>query len=127
LLWLGLAAVAVPGAGAGLQVSAAGVLLAAVIGVLGVGLAPPQGRVAAGLRVLGLGLVPLLAAAGVMVALEDPQAFALAHRRPVTARGVVLRVPARMRVIPELREPTASPWPLHPGLHDALAQRVGDR
>jgi membrane associated rhomboid family serine protease len=119
--------VTIPKSGTGLDVSAVGMVVAAVVGMVGMGIAPPQGAVAAMLRgvagVLGLAL-PV---AVVLVAREDPQAFTLEHRRVVAAQGVRLRVPERFVVVEAEREPAAEPWPLYPGLHDVLAQRAGDR
>lgn len=127
LLLLLALAVTIPRQGAGLHVSGIGMLLAGLVGMLTVALAPPAGPLAAGLRWLGVALgLGALVAVG-LVAAEDPQAFALAHRHPVTAQGVVLRVPARMHVVPQARPTGAGPWPLLPGLHDTLAERVGDR
>ncbi len=126
LLLLALA-VMIPREAQGLDVSALGMVAAAVVGVLGVGLASPQGRVATVFRGVGL----LLAVASVLgigwVALEDSQAFALEHRVPRRAGGVHLTVPLRMTVVDELDDAPLGPWPVYPGLHDGLAQRVGDR
>lgn len=122
-------AVMIPRQGTGLDVSAVGMLVAALVGAVGVGLGPPQGRVAVALRGVATLVVLVLPVALVLVAQQDPQAFALAHRRPVAAQGVPLRVPTRFVVIEAKPsdEPSAAPWPLQPGLHDALAQRVGHR
>jgi membrane associated rhomboid family serine protease len=127
LLLLGLA-VMIPRGGHGLDVSPAGMVVAAVVGVLGLGLGAPLGRVAAVLRGVG-GLVALaLPVAVVFVAGEDPRAFTLEHRRTVAAEGVSLRVPTRFAVVDATpAESAPEPWPLQPGLHDTLAQRVGDR
>jgi membrane associated rhomboid family serine protease len=119
--------VTIPRSGAGLDVSAVGMVVAAVVGMLGVGLAPPQGHIAAMARGVAGALLLAVPVAAVSVAREDPHAFVLAHRRTVTAAGVVLHVPERFVVVQTEREPTADPWPIYPGLHDTLAQRVGDR
>jgi membrane associated rhomboid family serine protease len=122
-------AVMIPRQGTGLDVSAAGLVVAALVGMLGVAAGPPQGRVAAALRGVAAVLVLVLPLAVGVTAWQDPGAFALAHRRPVAADGVQLRVPARLQVVPEGAgvDALADPWPLLPGLHDALAQRVGHR
>ncbi len=126
LLLLALA-VTIPRSGAGLEVSAVGMAVAAAVGMLGVAVAGPRGPVAAVLRGVAAALAVALGVAAALVAYEDPQGFALAHRRPVSAQGLRLRVPQRFAVIDGRAEPVAAPWPLYPGLHDTLAQRVGDR
>ncbi|MEM9456306.1 MAG: rhomboid family intramembrane serine protease [Myxococcota bacterium] len=126
LLLLALA-VMIPREAEGLDVSAVGMVTALLVGLLGVGLAPPQGRRAAILRGLGFLLVLAGVAAVGMVATEDPQAFAYGDRRPLRAEGVVLEVPSRFAVVTEADPEPVGPWPVFPGLHDQLAQRVGDR
>jgi membrane associated rhomboid family serine protease len=127
LLLLALA-VMIPRSGHGLDVSPAGMVVAAVVGVLGLGLGAPLGRLAAVLRVVGGGLALALPVAMVLVAREDPQAFTLEHRRTVAAEGVRLRVPTRFEVVEATpAESPSNTWPLQPGPHDTLAQRVGHR
>jgi len=119
--------VTIPGSAEGPEVSGVGMLVAALVGGLGVGLAPPRGRRATLLRGAGL-VVALLGVAGAgQVALDDPRAYALEHRIPRRAAGVRLLVPQRFAVIDERSDPLGGPWPLYPGLHDTLAQRVGHR
>ncbi|MCX4245902.1 rhomboid family intramembrane serine protease [Paraliomyxa miuraensis] len=127
LLLLLALAVTIPREGAGLHVSGVGMGAAAMAGALSTSLATWR-WCAAVLRVIGFGLVLCLPVALLQVGLEDPQAFELEHRRSLTAQGVVLSVPARFEVLTEPRErPAGAPWRLEPGLHDTLAQRVGDR
>lgn len=132
LLLLALA-VMIPRSGTGLDVSLVGMVVAAAVGILGLGLGAPLGRAAAVLRGLGALLALAVPAAGATVMLEDPRAFALDHRRTVAAEGVRLQVPARFAVVEatpaddDAFDPHAGPWPLEPGLHDTLAQRVGHR
>jgi len=126
LLLLALA-VMIPRQAEGLEVSALGMIAAAVVGVLGVGLAPPRGRRATALRGVGLVLAVVTALGIGWVAFEDSQAFALEHRVVRRAGGVRLTVPLRMTVVGERADAASGPWPIYPGLHDGLAQRVGDR
>lgn len=132
LLLLALA-VMIPRSGTGLDVSLVGMVVAAAVGMLGLGLGAPLGRAAAVLRGVGALLALAVPVAAAFVALEDPRAFALEHRRTVAAEGVRLRVPARFAVVEATPvddaafDPHAGPWPLQPGLHDTLAQRVGHR
>jgi membrane associated rhomboid family serine protease len=124
--------VMIPRSGTGLDVSPAGMLVAAAVGMMGLGFGAPLGRTAAVLRGLGVLLALAVPVAVVFVAREDPRALALEQRRTVAAEGVRLRVPARFVVIEAAadddgHDPSAEPWPLLPGLHDALAQRVGHR
>jgi membrane associated rhomboid family serine protease len=127
LLLLALA-VMIPRSGVGLEVSLVGMIAAALVGMLVVALAGPQGPMATALRGVAALLVLVLPVAVVSVARSDPRAFALEHRRTVAAQGVRLRVPERFTVVHAARSgPAAEPWPLQPGLHDTLAQRVGHR
>jgi len=128
LLLLLALAVMIPRGGFGLDVSPVGMVVAAVVGILGLGLGAPLGRMATMLRGVGGALSLTMVAAMGMVALEDPQAFMLQERHTVAAEGVRLRVPSRFVVVEATpAEPGSEPWPLQPGLHDTLAQRVGHR
>ncbi|MCA9712073.1 MAG: rhomboid family intramembrane serine protease, partial [Myxococcales bacterium] len=127
LLLLLALAVMIPREGEGLDVSAVGMVTAALVGMLAVGLVPPRGLVARVLGGLG-GLWVLATLVGVgWVAAEDPSAFSLEHRRLQRIGGVTLRVPLRLAAVTERDPEPAGPWPVFAGLHDRLAQRVGDR
>lgn len=128
LLLLALA-VTIPRQGTGLDASPVGMAVAAAVAMLSVVVGAPRGVVAAVLRGVAALLVLALPVAAFVALSQDPRAHALAHRYPVTARGVKMRVPARFAVI-EAEEPAeeaSGPWPLEPGLSDALAERVGQR
>lgn len=126
LLLLALA-VMIPRHGSGLDVAPVGMLVAVVVGMLGMGLGSPRGRVTAGMGGVAALLWLALPIAVITVARADVQALALAHRRPVAAQGVQLRVPERFVVVEAAGDEAGEPWPLQPGLHDTLAQRVGHR
>ncbi|MCH9684882.1 MAG: rhomboid family intramembrane serine protease [Deltaproteobacteria bacterium] len=125
VLLLTALAVTIPRSGA-LDVSPVGMLVTVVLALL---LAMPPARsrwtiVQRGVAAV-LGLAGLAAVA--MVAMSDPHAVAMQQRRPLSARGIELSVPQQFVVVNEVQPADGAVWPLQPGLHDALAQRVGHR
>ncbi|MEM7159009.1 MAG: hypothetical protein AAF799_39590 [Myxococcota bacterium] len=111
----------------GLLLNPAGLVVAAAIGIAAIGLAPPRGRRAGGLR--GLAVVLAIGALGSvgMVAVEDARAQVRQPQREVKLDGLVLTVPSQLAPQPEEGADDERPWPRMRGLYDALAQRAGDR
>jgi membrane associated rhomboid family serine protease len=77
-----------------MDVPAMGLLVAAVLAIVCVGLLPIRGRVSRAVRWLAVPLVLTIPVSAFKVAREDVEAYAVAHRsKVVTHRGVLLRVP----------------------------------
>ena len=110
-----------------LDLSPLGLLAAASVAVLLVGVVPADaGR---GLqRTFAAGgwlfLVVLLAGAA-QIAREDVDAFVAARRKPVELAGVMLDVPRSFERTPENRD-AGFPLPVYQGLIDGLSVRTGD-
>jgi membrane associated rhomboid family serine protease len=102
-----------------------GLLWAAVVGTMVVGMVPPQGIVAAVLRWLSVPLVLTIPLAGVKVAREDVEGFTIAHRVPVAlADGVSTALPGRF--VPTPAEPAVGRGlPISAGWIDALERDHG--
>ncbi len=125
VLLLAAVVVTIPRGGP-LDLAPIGLLAAAMIGVLGA-MPRARGAVAVVLRVLGIAVAVAAVAAVGMVLTEDPRAMLLEQRRVLTAGGVQLSVPPQLSVVNEAQPADGGAWPLQPGLHDTLAQRVGHR
>lgn len=130
LVGVALALRSVPGVVAA-PLHVVGLLWAAVVGTMVVGMVPPQGVVAAILRWLAVPLVLTIPLAAVKVAREDVEAFTLAHRRPIAlADGLETELPARF--VPTEAEPAAGSGlsasaglPISAGWIDAIEQDGG--
>ncbi|MBX7084136.1 MAG: rhomboid family intramembrane serine protease [Nannocystaceae bacterium] len=108
-----------------LGVSLPGVWIAALVGVIAVGLLPavgPIARVAAIAGALALAAVPWGIAA---TAREDAEAFLVARRSEQRSGELQLRLPSTMVATEPVRDP-ALPLPIGAGFVDTLAARAGD-
>ena len=124
LVGIALALRAVPGVVAA-PLHVVGLLWAAVVGTMVVGMVPPQGPVAAVLRWLAVPLVLTIPLSGIKVAREDVEAFTIAHRVPMLlAEGV--RTPLPGRIVPTEAGPGVGPGlPVAAGWIDAIEREGG--
>lgn len=105
----------------------AGLVIAAATSIVLIGLVPPRGILASGLRGLAVALALAIPVAAGQVALEDPRELLLEQRRPVVFDGLELAVPRTFLPVVEPSEDELGPWPRQRGLTDTLAQRAGHR
>ncbi|MBC8066978.1 MAG: hypothetical protein IAG13_01480, partial [Deltaproteobacteria bacterium] len=108
-----------------LDVPLAGVWVAALWGVLTVGLVPTHGRLAKLAGGLGIALALPLALGIAQVAREDIEVFMGSRRIEVDTAVARLRVPPSFVATAGKRDPEL-PLPLVPGYVDGLALRAGD-
>ncbi len=117
----------IPRSAQGLEGSGVGLVVAGLVGMVVVAVAAPRGMIATGLRGLAVLVAVAVPVAVVQVATEDVRAQAVASRRTLEVDGVGIAVPPHFAVIEQREDATGEAWPRWPGLHDALAERVGHR
>ncbi|MBK8236589.1 MAG: hypothetical protein IPK74_13630 [Deltaproteobacteria bacterium] len=108
-----------------LAVPLVGVWVAAITGVVLVGLAPGNGPVARALAVVGFAMVAACAWGAAQVAREDAESFLVARRRSITDDDGSLRLSSNLVETEGLRR-AGLPLPLAAGHIDRLAARAGD-
>ena len=107
------------------DVSFAGLAAAAVVGMLCVGLVPPQGWSAKLMGWLAIPLVGLLAFGAFKVAREDVEAFVTARRDGAALDGAVVKLPSTFAPT-ERRRVTGLRMQIEKGFVDTVELRSGD-
>jgi len=108
-----------------LEVPLVGIWVAALWGVLVVGIVPPTGALATMFGWLGFVTLAPLVLGTLQMLREDPQTFLVSRREVHDTGGVSVRVPSTIVATTARREPHL-PVPLAAGFVDTLALRTGD-